>query len=207
MRTAIRPLQIADRSKIVTQYDQVRHYLDEAQSIEECVRWRAVAEAIDAYYRHLNDDTLVYMARRIKLRALRGIGKFLLESDRTIEIETHLPRGGHAKKGGTILGEEHGLNPKTRNVARKLAGMAESEFNEMVEQEIPPSRTSFTGAYATKEEPIGVERFEHCIRMMAGLLRRYDQDELTAASNTVRADLHYVVGRLVEIDARHRRER
>jgi len=152
-------------------YERAKQVLLECESIDECKRWTARAEAIASYYRQTQDETLVAIAQRIKLRAWRRIGELLKEADVTIDLDAYLPKGGHAKLGGTSLGERSGINRRQMSAARRLARMPPTTFDRAVETGKPPPL--MTTRKCRPREVVGVERFAHHIRALAALIRRY----------------------------------
>lgn len=121
-----------ENAKLPLLYQQARRVLSECESVDECRRWVVHAEAVKSYYRQAKDETLLDLVRRIQLRAWRRIGELVKDADTLIE-DIDLPNGGHAKVGGTLLGEQSGLSRKELSAARRIALVPLAEFERMVE--------------------------------------------------------------------------
>jgi hypothetical protein len=187
-----------ERAKLPALYEQAKRVLAECDSVDECRRWTARAEAIASYYRQLKDDSMVVFAQRIKLRAARRLGELLGIADRTIEVAADLPHGGHAPFGSTVLGKQHGMNHHEIAAVRKISNMSADEFERAVEAEQPRSVASFRapshhGARNTR----GQERLEMHLRALAIMFTKRAPEAFAPIKNG--ADLRAVreaLGRL-----------
>jgi hypothetical protein len=180
-----------ERAKLPMLYEHAKRVLAELDSIDECRRWQARAEAIASYYRQLKDDSMVILAQRIKLRAARRLGELLGIADRTIEISADLPLGGHAPLGGTVLGKQHGMNHHEIGAARKIGNMPVDEFELEVEKAQPRSVASFRApSHRGPRDTRGQERLEAHLRALAIMFRKKTPESFLPVKN--REDVRFV---------------
>ncbi len=186
-----------ERAKLPALYSQAIRILAECESVDECRRWNAQAEAIASYYRQAHDETLVALAQRIKLRAWRRIGELIGEADRTIDNATEMPMGGQAKRTGTVLGEASGLNPHEIRNARKIARIDSEKFERMTESPAPPSMNAATGWHTGTKDTRGQERLESHLRGLAMLFRKIAPEKFQPVKNSDDLDVvRHNLGRL-----------
>ncbi len=60
-------------------YERAREALRLCDSYDECAEWIRRAEAFASYYRQAADKTLIHLAQRIRLRAIRRCGELILD--------------------------------------------------------------------------------------------------------------------------------
>jgi hypothetical protein len=69
------------RARFPATYEQARTALASCDNVDECLDWANKAEALAAYAKMADDDTLRTLADRIQARAIRRMGELLKEFD------------------------------------------------------------------------------------------------------------------------------
>lgn len=117
-------------------YEAARQALSECQGIDECQAWADKAAALASYAKQAEDETLMKMATRIKVRAVRRAGELLQQIE---------PATGTTKKEGDRLfsrsdaAREAGMSEHQQKQAGRIASVSEQDFEAQVESEKPPT--------------------------------------------------------------------
>lgn len=128
-------------------YKRARAYLRRCESVDECAEWENKFRALESYARQSEDEELINMARRIRLRGSYQAGELL---------EQYQSKGGRPSKTGDGAGPSSDKEPQSQREAAKRAGLSErqektvrrianvdrKEFEEAVECDDPPSLTA-----------------------------------------------------------------
>jgi hypothetical protein len=102
------------------------------ENADECKEWISRADAIAGYYRMAKDREPMYVAARIRLRAVRRLGELLnLEYARG-----HQP--GQVFKNISILRQEMAGDESFGLIAQKMAQIDPAVFEAIVERPQPP---------------------------------------------------------------------
>lgn len=129
-------------AKLPATYENAKLALSQCSAIDECKDWADKAEALASYAKQADDHSLRRMADRIQARAVRRAGELLRQID---------GRPGNAKKqkeGDLPLisqkqaATDAGLSEYQRKTAVRVANVPESDFEQQVESDAPPTVTN-----------------------------------------------------------------
>jgi hypothetical protein len=129
-------------ARLPVNYQAATHALAECARVDEAKEWVNKAEAIAAYARMADDDTLYKTAGRIKARAVDRCGQLLKQ------FKTG-PEGGRPKGNGggapTVsqaqAARAAGLSKDQEVTAVRVSNVPRDVFEQMVESEDPPTVT------------------------------------------------------------------
>lgn len=150
-------------------YEAAKSALATCERIDECQDWANKAEALAAYARMSDDDTLRKLADRIQARAVRRAGQLLRQID---------GRGRPKNNGGApVISQRQAasdarLSPDQQLQAVRVSKVDESTFNAAVESDDPPTVTAL--AEQGKKSRITIDRpenFEAATKVI-GAIRR-----------------------------------
>jgi hypothetical protein len=119
--------QLIDKTELPARYKAARKALQECSRLDELKDISDKHAAIAHYAKQIKDDSLLYYAERIKLRAFERIGELLKE------IPGYDDRKAVAK--------QNGIDVNTANRAFDAAHMPKRVYDKMIEQTPPPSRS------------------------------------------------------------------
>lgn len=138
-------------AKLPAMYEAARKQLSECARVDECKDWSDKAAALASYAKQVNDESLLIMARRIKLRANDRMGELLKAIDsqqgmRTDRLQegTHqksVQRPSNVKPTRAQVAREAGLSEHQQKTAMRIASVPREEFEAAVESEAPPTVT------------------------------------------------------------------
>lgn len=122
-------------------YESARYALSECVRVDECKDWADKAAALASYAKQADDDRLMKTAMRIQARAIRRAGELL---------ETFNKGVGRPKENGTgadtisqrKAAERAGMSKRQEVTAVRVANVPETEFEEAVEGDKPPTVTA-----------------------------------------------------------------
>lgn len=133
--------EIATRNApLPVSYERAKTALAKCASMDECQKWADKAEALASYARQADDDSLRKMADRIQARAIRRCGELLKlvepaknQHDANARVGTDPSRSAAATSAG--------LSERQRKTALRVANIPESDFEDQVESDNPPTVT------------------------------------------------------------------
>jgi hypothetical protein len=137
------PVPVDTRNaRLPVNYQAATHALAQCERVDECKEWVNKAEAIAAYARMADDDTLYKTASRIKARAVDRCGQLLKQ------FKTG-PEGGRPKENGggapTVsqarAARAAGLSKDQEVTAVRVANVPRETFEKLVESDDPPTVT------------------------------------------------------------------
>jgi hypothetical protein len=131
-------------AKLPASYESAKAALAECTRIDECWEWANKAEAMASYAKQSKDQTLRQMADRIQARAIRRCGELLLQIRASQGERTDIELGGGAlpKLTRTGAARDAGLSEHQYKTAVRVGRVPESEFEEAVESDDPPTVTA-----------------------------------------------------------------
>lgn len=162
------PIQSAP---LPTTYEAAKAALAECERIDECQGWANKAEALAAYARMADDDTLRKLADRIQARAVRRVGELLQQfrpaPGTRVDLEPRVP--GEPR---TIseLAMDANLSGRQRKTALRIANIPAEEFEAAIESDAPPTVTRL--AEMGKQSRSAPEGFKEASRLI-GTVRRF----------------------------------
>lgn len=162
-----------ERASLPGRYEAARQALALCCQVDECKKWADAAEALRSYARQAQDRTLEANAQRIRLRAVRRMGELtgLQGEAGNLNAGTRGQIRGRDLSGGPTVDPpedqrptlaEAGIGKGLADRARKLASMAQEDFEAAVEASPPPSlsalaeraRPSRPVASASRQQPV-----------------------------------------------------
>jgi hypothetical protein len=129
-------------ARLPVAYQEATQALAVCERVDECREWANKAEAIAAYARMADDETLLKTAVRIKARAIKRCGELLQQ----FQVG---PQGGRPRKnaGGASpvsqaeAGRQAGMSPDQIKDSVRVANVPDDDFERLVESDDPPSVT------------------------------------------------------------------
>jgi hypothetical protein len=126
-------------ARLPTTYEQARSALLHCTSIDECQEWANKAEALAAYARMAQDDTLRKLTDRIQARAVRRAGELL-------KLFDGRGRPSENNNGTVVISQataaaKAGMSKRQKETAVRVANVPDKVFEAAVESEVPPSVT------------------------------------------------------------------
>ena len=122
-------------------YQEATQALAVCERVDECREWVNKTEAIPAYARMADDETLHKTAIRIKSRAIKRCGE-LLEQFQAPGARTDQPSTGtDTRLTQREVAVRAGMSKRQEATARNVANVPEAEFERLVELDDPPSVT------------------------------------------------------------------
>ncbi len=128
-------------AKLPATYEAAKASLTECTRVDECADWANKAEAMAAYARMSEDETLRKMCDRIQARALRRCGE-LLKIHNAQGRRTDQPLDGSGHKSQQEVGAEAGLSERQQKTAVRISNVSEADFERQVESDSPPTVTA-----------------------------------------------------------------
>lgn len=133
-------------------YEHARTSLIECAEIDECKDWIDKAAAMEVYAKQANDDTLLKMAMRIKLRAAKKTGE-LINAIPSGQGNNQHSEGNHPKLTRNEVAQENGISEHQQKTYQRIANIDDDEFESQVESEAVPTMTAL--AEQGKKEFLG----------------------------------------------------
>lgn len=195
-------------------YENARNALAECQRIDECQSWADKAEALASYAKQADDDSLRKMADRIQARAIRRAGELLkqIEPGRGAR-DGKRGEGAHTPLTRADAAREAGMSKHQQVQATRVANIPDSDFEQRVESDSPPTITKLAEQGKKKKEPPAhlegrtPEQFNKCLHFEGAFkdhvrrLDKYRVDELLPLlTESERASIREAINR---IDAIH----
>ena len=126
------------------------NYVAAVQALEQCVAIDELKDCADkmqaiwSYARQSKDDTLLFYARRIQLRAIRRLGDVLAEIPSAQGTRTDIELGGGAptKLTRKAAAKGAGLSRDQMIQALRVAKVTKEAFEALVESDDPPTVTA-----------------------------------------------------------------
>lgn len=126
-------------NKYPTIYENACRAITECANLDECKGWVDRGLAMEAYAKQANDDTLLKMAMRIKLRAARKCGQMLndipsgkpgpkLDTDTDTELSK------------TEVAEQNNISKRQSDTYKRIANVP--DFEEQINSENVPTMTA-----------------------------------------------------------------
>jgi hypothetical protein len=129
-------------AKLPAMYEAARKQLSECARVDECKDWSDKAAALASYAKQVNDESLLVMARRIKLRAHDRMGELLNAIDAAHGANQNIREGAHPKvHTRTQVARDAGLSEHQQKTAMRIHAVPREEFEAAVESEVPPTVT------------------------------------------------------------------
>jgi hypothetical protein len=202
-----------DNARLPEVYESAKKALANCARLDECQQWADKAEALASYARQAEDVELRKMADRIQARAIRRCGELLKQIDAQQGARTDVqPReGAHQKLTRTEAAIEAGLSEHQRKTALRVANVPESEFEEALGANEPPTVTALAkaGTKPKKRQLVDLKgrdpgEYNYALHFVGGLksvlreLQGLDLDRMHVLTKEERQK----VGKLVaEVDA------
>lgn len=144
-------------ARLPANYEAARTQIAECARIDECKDWADKAAALASYAKQVNDDSLMNMARRIKLRAHDRMGELLkaIESQQGKRNQhTSLQDGGVPKQSRQEAARNAGLSERQQKTAIRIASVPRAEFEAAVDSECPPTVTELAQRGTQPRAPV-----------------------------------------------------
>jgi hypothetical protein len=125
----------------IVEYEQALALLRQCISIDDAKRFATFADAKAAWAKVLHDQTVLRLARALKLHAVRRMAQ-LAELERPTKLGAGSGGKGGAQPGSQSLLQEAGMTAAEARGARKLAKMSPEVFQRLVTLPRPPSVTN-----------------------------------------------------------------
>ena len=127
-------------ARLPVNYQQATQALTACSRVDECREWVNKTEAVAAYARMADDETLHKTAIRIKSRAIKRCGE-LLKQFKAPGARTEKHRAGADPRSQTEVGRDAGMSPRQVKDAVRVSNVPKAEFERLVESNDPPSVT------------------------------------------------------------------
>lgn len=139
-------------AKLPAAYQAAKKQLAECARVDECKDWADKAAALASYAKQVNDESLLVMARRIKLRANDRMGELLKAIESQQGARTDRLRAAGDQKSEqwrpsdiqptrAQVARDAGLSERQQKTAMRINAVPREEFEAAVESETPPSVT------------------------------------------------------------------
>lgn len=170
------PTNLPDISsaKLPATYEAAKTALAECSRIDECQEWADKAEALASYAKQAKDEQLRKMADRIQARAIRRCGELLKQIEPARGANQNIREGTLPKVTRKFAAADAGMSEHQRKTALRVANVPESEFNEAIESDSPPTVTQLAEQGKKKLVDIGDSKpadFAMATRALAQLKR------------------------------------
>jgi hypothetical protein len=168
--------------KLPATYEAAKQALAECTRVDECKDWADKAAALRSYARQRDDQTLLNLAQRIQLRAIRRIG----ELSKHLAIEQPRDESGRLASSGKTAKSAvlrcAGISTSAAHRAERLADIPNDEFETAVSSEMPPTVTALADrgkvsqplAPPVPADPAQVAQATQWLREFAALCGRHD---------------------------------
>ena len=123
-------------------YEAAAKAIAECARIDECADWANKAEAMAAYARMSEDDSLRRRCDRIQARAIRRCGELLREYDGRSDNARKQTDGTDSLITRRRAAEDAGMSERQQTTAARVANVPEDDFNAQVEGDDPPTVTA-----------------------------------------------------------------
>jgi hypothetical protein len=127
-------------ARLPATYEAAKSALAECSRIDECQKWADKAEALASYAKQARDDQMRKMADRIQARAIRRCGE-LLKQIQPQQGGDRKSNGRHRPFDRKQAARGAGLSERQQKTAIRVANVPQSDFEEAVESESPPTVT------------------------------------------------------------------
>lgn len=146
------PISVAN-AKLPQTYESAKTALSNCVSIDECQSWADKAAALASYAKQSQDDELMKMATRIRDRAIRRAGELLKQIEPKHGANQNISGDASTKVlTRKEAASDAGMSRDQMHTALRVASVPETQFNELVESERPPTVTALA-ALGTKAAP------------------------------------------------------
>jgi hypothetical protein len=154
------------RARFPATYEQAKTALASCDNVDECLDWANKAEALAAYAKMADDDTLRTLADRIQARAIRRMGELLKEFDGKGNNQHGV--GAHTTQ--REIAESAGISKHQQVQAVRVANVPVAHFEAAIESDQPPTVTQLA-ALGRRSGPVKTREFESEIwnQLRAGL--------------------------------------
>lgn len=183
-------------------YEAAKTALAQCERIDECQEWANKAEALAAYARMSDDDTLRKLADRIQARAVRRAGELLKTYDGRPDNAKKQNGGDHTLISRADAAREAGMSPHQQTTAVRVANVPEDQFTEAVESDEPPTVTALADMgtkHRLPEPPDGFRQATHLIGTVKRFAEFCGQNEPELVANGV---MPFEVGEIRELVAK-----
>lgn len=142
-------------AKLPAVYQAAKQSLAECTKIDECKDWSDKAEAMASYAKQAGDETLEKYARRIRVQATRRCGELINQIESQSKNNAKKRRGGEPPSlSRKQAAKDAGLSDDQRKNAQRVANVPQSEFDEAVESDNPPTVTALADKGRTPTKPL-----------------------------------------------------
>ena len=131
-------------------YESAKRALSVCVSIDECKTWADKSAALATYAKEARDESLLIMAKRIRLRAYRRIGELLDE----IALPARSEKDKRRRSGQELrerAAEAAGIGTTQASVAVGVARVATYAFESEVESSAPPTPQRLVLKYSQRK--------------------------------------------------------
>lgn len=180
----------------LVRYDEARHALQIASTVDEAKEIRDKAAALAAYARQKNDIEMERWVAEIKLRAITRIGEISASLETAQGLRTDKPRSGGGPKSKRETLKRAGISPTAAKRAEKLAShkdQVEAYIAKKTKQRKP---VKYTEALAAVEHNVREQRNAEILRgpapVYADGLHVGDFRQLAATIEDASAELVFI---------------
>lgn len=149
-----RALVKASVVRLPKNYEEAAKRLEECTKIDECREWADEAEALAAYARQSEDETLLRNAMRIKGRAIRRCGELLAKIKPAHGANQNIKDGADPKVTRKEAARDAGLSERQQKQALRVAAVPTKQFEAAIESANPPTVTQLAAIGTKKQKPL-----------------------------------------------------
>jgi hypothetical protein len=147
------PEEIA-QAQLPARYESACKAIAECSQIDELKDMADKQAALASYARQARDHTLHNLAQRIQLRATRRYGELLKQTPRGDEATRYGQMGAHPPAiTRTQAARDAGISKHQATQAMRVASIPESEFEEALANDTPPTVTTLAERGKTSRPP------------------------------------------------------
>lgn len=147
-------------ASLPAKYEAAKFAILEAANIDECKGWADKAQALASYAKQSKDDEMEKLAQRIRARAVRRCGQLLEEIEKAHGANQNIKEDTRpnvqTRKESAL---EAGLSEHQSKQALRVANVPESDFEEQLESDTPPTVTKLA-EQGTKKRPESIPHYE-----------------------------------------------
>lgn len=143
-------------AKLPQSYECAKTALATCASLDECLTWADKAEALAAYARMADDETLRKTCDRIQARAIRRMGELLKQiepQNKGGDRKSDHGEGDHTVISRADAARSAGMSKHQQVQAVRVANVSAAEFERQVESENPPTVTKLARQGTKKQVP------------------------------------------------------
>lgn len=175
---ALTPMQVSG-APLPQVYESAKAALAQCETVDECKEWADKAEALASYAKQAADDDLENMARRIRSRAIRNIGKLLeqIEPQKGGRPSETKDASGPSLSERAQVARDAGISERQQKTAMRVAAVPQDEFEYLTESDKPATVTQLAERGTRKRVVVDhtsgrdPDIFNRCMHFVSGLTR------------------------------------